>query len=356
MANRLRDLFDDSKQEIRIDITFENADKNSAFQEAVRKAIEEGESTLVDGIEAINETIIDGNSRYTIEKHQPIDKMVVSPTIMRHELSVKTDKGNRKMMLELQRVKEGFEFSNSDKIGISIHIMLDLKNKKTVMNYRFENKDEYRLSEISDYYNTVYFFLNEYFKTNEPSDGLDKLKNHLLLSMIYFERIEKISNLLGIKVLPSKIDEIVNDDLFVERVYFSLIEKKIIRTNGKVNSISGAHFENSDRIGEKPMIVTYLETVKLTILDATRTLYVVNVAFNLIIDREEENDGETKLYFRDDENNPMYISSRAFLDESDAIEEMEKCLNNKELYKEAPTLVDLIMKAHMAIENSKRNA
>lgn len=142
------------------------------------------------------------------------------------------------------------------------------------------------MSEISDYYNTVYFFLNEYFKTNEPSDGLDKLKNHLLLSMIYFERIEKISNLLGIKVLPSKIDEIVNDDLFVERVYFSLIEKKIIRTNGKVNSISGAHFENSDRIGEKPMIVTYLETVKLTILDATRILYVVNVAFNLIIDRE----------------------------------------------------------------------
>lgn len=68
---------------------------------------------------------------------------------------------------------------------------------------------------------------------------------------------------------------------------------------------------------------------------------------NLVIDKEEpEDNGDSKLFFKDDENHPMYIVSRIFLDEKQAELELEHALNNIDPYTNANILMEYIKESH----------
>lgn len=130
-------------------------------------------------------------------------------------------------------------------------------------------------------------------------------------------------------------------------VDFSLIENKLIRSNRKVTSMNNIHFPTDKRSREEPMMVTYLEKGRLLLLKNEIDVYIVNMALNLIIDKEEPEDkGGAKLFFKDDENCPMYIVSRIFLDEKQAELELEHALNNKDSYINANTLIEYIKESH----------
>ena len=104
------------------------------------------------------------------------------------------------------------------------------------------------------------------------------------------------------------------------------------------------------------MIVTYLEQGRLSLLGEERNIFVVNMAFNLIVEKEEpEENGDSKLYFKEDENNPMFISSKMFLDEERAESELKSALDTKEPYLEAKTLFEYIKEAHELLAEHKKS-
>lgn len=354
MSNKLRDMFDDSKQEYTEKVFFENVDKYNSFIDAIKKATEEGIPSEVDGITGINVSVKDGDSIYPLRKHESVDKVMIFPQEILVEIEVDTDKGKRILRFKRTDLKDKYILQNIDGKGALYKITYDVMMKTVNVDYSAAYNQAKSLEELSDYYNSLYYFTKKMFVADSKNEDIDTIMNRFLSSVLYFERLIQLSKLLNITITPRDLEKIDDDDLFIERVYFSLVENKAIRSNRKVTSMNNVHFQNDKRPGEEPMIFTYLEQGRMFVADNEIDVYIISMAFNLIIDKEENDDsGESKIYFKDTENNPMYIVSRMFLNENEARKEVEAALNNKKPYEEAKTLFDYIKESHEAVALTK---
>ena len=347
MGNKLKDMFDDSKQEYTGKVSFESPDNYNKFLEAIRKATEEGIYSEVDGVSGISVSVKDGDNQFPLQQHDVVTKVMVFPCETKVEQSVETDCGERILKFRRKELKDKYELQNVDGKGADYKIVYDVKAKSISLTYKAIYEQASDLDEMIDYYNTLFYFSKKLFRTDVKNEDVDNVLNHFISSILYFERLKEIGEKLKITILPKDIEKIDNEDLFIEKVYFSLIENKLIRSNRKVTSMNNVHFPTDKRPGDEPMIVTYLEKGRLLLLGNEIDVYIVNMAFNLVIDKEEpEGNGDSKLFFKDDENKPMYIVSRIFLDEKQAEQELEQGLNNKEPYTNASTLIEYIKEAH----------
>lgn len=347
MANKLRDLFDDDSQEVTGKVSFSGPESYDDFMTAVKRATDEGIASTVKGVTGISIAYKDGESQYPINSHDRVTDVMVFPYETPLEIVVSTDKGERKLKFHRKNLKDGFELRNVEGKGASYSITLNNLSKSVSINYNAKYDEADSLEEMIDYYNTLYFFSKNMFRRDVPSEEVDNVLNHFISAIIYFERLKDLSKVLNIEIVPSQVGQIENEDWFIDRVFFSLVENKTIRSNRKVNWMNNVHFSNDHKPDGNPMIVTYLEQGRISLLEEVRDVFVVNMAFNLIVDKEEqEEDGNSKLFFKDDENNPMYIASKMFLNQEDAENELKNALDNKEPYIEAKTLFDYIKEAH----------
>ncbi len=347
MGNKLREMFDDSKQEYTGKVSFESPENYNNFLEAIRKATEEGIPSEVDGISGISVSVKDGDNQFPLQQHDIVTKLMVFPCETSVEQSVETDCGERILRFRRKELKDKFVLQNVDGKGADYKIVYDLKAKNINVTYKAEYDQADDLDEMIDYYNALFYFSKKLFRSDVKDEDVDNVLNHFISSILYFERLKEIGKKLNVSILPKDIDKIDDEDLFIEKVYFSLIDNRHIRSNRKVTSMNNVHFPNDKRPREEAMVVTYLEKGRLLLLENEIDIYIVNMAFNLVIDKEEkEDDGSSKLFFKDDENNPMYIVSRIFLDKKQAEHELEYGLNNKEPYINARTLIDYIQESH----------
>ena len=349
MSNKLRDMFDDAKQEYTEKVSFENVAKYNKFLEAIKKATEEGVASEVDGVTGISVALKDGDSKYPLEKHDIVDKVMILPVETPVDITVDTDKGSRNLQFSRIACTEKFILRNVNGKGASYQMVYDLKTRSITVNYKAEYSQANTIEELIDYYNTLYYFSKQLFRADIKNEDVDTILNRFLSSVLYFERLNKLSEIFDLHLTPQSIEKIDDEDLFIERLYFSLVEKRAIRCNRKVTSMNSVHFESDRRPGDNPMIVTYLEESRAYIADEEVTVYIVNMAFNLLIEKEEQEDnGDSKLYFKDDENNPMYIVSRFFINKDEAIKELENGLEDKKDYEFAKTLFEYIRESHDA--------
>lgn len=343
MANKLRNLFDDGNRELTGKFSFENIEKHKAFVEAINKATKEGIPTAVDGIREISISFKDGDSQYPLKKDEKVTSVVIYPCETPIDIGVDTDKGKRDVRFLKKELKEKVELENIDKKGADIKIVFDFKEKKAVLNYNAKMEKADSLDELIDYFNTMYFLCKKMFGTDVESEEVENMANFFMTNVIFFEQLQCISKKLGIQILPSEIKDIENDDFFIERLYFSLIESRVLRSNQKVLSMNNISFIDDKNPGDNPMIATYLEQGRVMLCGKEVNIFIVSMAFNLLIDKEEliEN-GNSKLFFKDTEKDPIYISSRIFLNEEEAQKELEVAMENKEPYIEAKTLGECI--------------
>lgn len=322
MANKLRDLFDDSKQEVSGKVDFDSTESYKDFVNAVNKAIKEGIPSSVKGIANITLILNDGKSKYPIGESGPLTEVRVLPDASPIEMDVRTDKGNRKLKFLRQNLGDGYLLQNMDGKGAIIKILFDMNVQKIHLNYNANYAGANSIEEMIDYYNTIYYFLRTLFKNGIDDEAINNVMNYFIASIAFFDEINKISNELGVKISPVNLKEIDNDELFIEKLYFLLVEKKVIRINQKVNNMKNVKFFSDKRPENNPMTVTYLEEADLIFNGTEKKMYFVNMAFNLIIDKENiEENGDNKIYFRDNHENPMYISRRMFLNVNDAEKE-----------------------------------
>lgn len=347
MGNKLRDMFDDSKQEYTQKVSFESPENYNNFLEAIKKATEEGIPSEVKGVSGISVSVKDGDNQFPLQQYDSVTKVMIFLCEKKVEQSVETDCGERILKFRRKELKDKFELQNVDGKGADYKIVYDVKDKSINVTYKAIYEQANDLDELIDYYNTLFYFSKKIFRTDVKDEDVDNVLNHFISSILYFKRLKEIGKRLNIVILPKDIERIDDEDLFIEKVYFSLIENKLIRSNRKVTSMNNIHFPTDKRSREEPMMVTYLEKGRLLLLKNEIDVYIVNMALNLIIDKEEPEDkGGAKLFFKDDENCPMYIVSRIFLDEKQAELELEHALNNKDSYINANTLIEYIKESH----------
>ena len=343
MANKLRNLFDDGNQEITGKVSFQNPEKYNAFVAAIEKATKEGIPTAVDGISGISISFKDGNSQYPLESNDSVTKVVIFPSDSIVNIDIETDKGERTLRF-LKKVLEGKTIlETTEKKGADIKMVYDLTEKKVTMSYNAKFVEASSLDELIDFFNTLYFFSKKMFRTDVESEEVENILNYFLTNIIYFEQLQAISKKMGIQILPSAIKDIEDDDYFVERLFYSLIDNRVLRSNRKVTSMNNISFVGDKRPGDNPMTVTYLEQGRVSLCGEEVNVFFVSMAFNLVVEKEEvlEN-GDCKLFFKDTEKDPMYISSRIFLSEDEAKKEMEIAMENKDPYVNAKTLGEYI--------------
>ena len=343
MANKLRNLFDEGNQEITGKVSFQNPEKYNAFVAAIEKATKEGIPTAVDGISGISISFKDGNSQYPLESNDNVANMVIFPCESVVDLDVETDKGKRTLRFLKKELEGKIVLETLDKKGADIKMAYDLKEKKVTMSYNAKFIEASSLDELIDYFNTMYFFSKKMFRTDVESEEVENILNYFLTNVIYFEQLQAIADKMRIQILPSAIKDIEDDDFFVERLFFSLIDNRVLRSNRKVTSMNNISFVGDKRPGDNPMIVTYLEQGRVSLCGEEVNVFIVSMAFNLVVDKEEILDnGECKLFFKDTEKDPMYISSRIFLSEDEAKKELEIAMEDKNPYVDAKTLGEYI--------------
>jgi len=353
VANKLRILFDEGSPELTANLSFQDVEKYNKFVAAVEKATKEGIPTAVDGISGISISLKDGNSQYPLASNN-ITNGVIYPYELPVSIDVETDKGKRTLRFIKKQLEGKTVLETIDKKGADIKIVYDFKEKKVNLNYNAKYLEASSLDELIDYFNTLYFYSKKMFNTEVKSEEVENILNYFLINVIFFEQLQELSKKLEIQILPSTIKDIEDDDLFVERLYFSLVENKVLRSNRKVMSMNNISFVGDKMPSDNTMIVTFLEQEKVSICGKEVNFFSVNMAFNLVIDKEEilEN-GNSKLYFKDMEKEPMYISSKIVLSEEEAKNELEEAMDNIGLYVYAKTLGEYIRDRYDNYRTSK---
>ncbi len=354
MGNRLKDMFDDSNQEYACNVSFNSSKHYREFLEAVRKATEEGVSSKVNGISGISLSVKDGDKQYPMKNNEQVEIVIVSPSQSLVNVPVDTDIGKRNLEFVRTNLKDKVVLNNTNGKGASYQITYDIETKIVNVDYKAVYEEAENLDELIEYYNTLYFFSKQLFRADVTNDDIETLLNFFLSSVLYFERLKALGYLLKVDVLPKNIKSIDNEDLFIERAYFCLIENKAIRIEQKVNSMDFVEYRSDSAPKDKQMAVVYLEKRVMTLLEKTIEFYVVNMAFNLLIDKEEHNEhGGATLFFKEDPDQPMYLVSKWYLDEKLAVDELEHGLNHKDSYLDARYLSDYIKDAHSTALLSK---
>ena len=129
MSNKLRDLFDDSKQEIAGKVSFDNSEKYELFVNAVDKAIKEGKPITVDGIANLTISYCDGKSKYPISETNQLTELRIYPNAEMVEVDVLTDQGPKKLKFMRYYQEDKIVLDSVDGKGASINISYDEKQK-----------------------------------------------------------------------------------------------------------------------------------------------------------------------------------------------------------------------------------
>ena len=117
--------------------------------------------------------------------------------------------------------------------------------------------------------------------------------------------------------------------------------------HNKINHITGVNLPEEDGKNTLAKGVQLIATFKskwdYELCGRKIDIYTSNFVFNAIVDRVyAEEDGNTKVYFTDTKDEPMYISAKGFLSDEEADHEMKKAFDEIDEYKNAKTIFEHI--------------
>lgn len=352
MSNKLIDMFDDEKMEYPYSIQFDSSEHYNDFLGAIEKAVEKGKTTKIDGVTSIKKNLKIGDSEFPIDIINGLSSLIVFPD-NELEKNVETDVGIKKLYFRGINSGDLQILESVRGTGAKYTIVFNTKEKTVKSDIFPEYSSAKSLDELIDYYNVIYYF-NRNLLQSENNDEVSEFITNILSNIIYFQRLKKISELLRIEIKPCQINDINDSDLYIERLYFGLIEGKLIKCDQKVTSIDGAQISSDKFIENRPLVCSFPKVESVNILGTQCEIYVVNVAFNLIFDKDTiEDDGTKKIFFKDDESKPMFIVKKFFLEKDQALIEMDNSLDNIDSYYKAKSLIEYIKEAHDEIENKK---
>jgi hypothetical protein len=334
MGNKLKEMLDKKNIGLAFTLNFKNQTDRTDFINAINKIQETGQPQKVPIPESMEmkKTVCD--YQYPYDNIENIVGMAVYPSQNLVQIPIWVDK-----------IPDNYTFfrtKNNDTLTLNsvnpkiIDVKLDLNIIDNNLNFTYTSHpgNAETIDELIHEYKRLLALIDSLFQKQKTLEKLEDIKNYYKNSLNAMIRAKELSEVLKIDINPQTlIDENDNEHL-IEKMYLLLVKNSIIRQNNKLNHIEMANVENID-IGQE-LFATYCQHGDLEIFGVHRDIYTVNCIFGAIIQRfETKENGNSIVYFKDSEKNPMYRAYSAFTDEKAAEMELKRIPEKREQYENA---------------------
>lgn len=343
MPNKLKNLFTEKEDFYKGIIRFNDKESYSRFSDALNKVYQTGDTIQVDGIKSVDWGVDTGTGLLSLDQADRIEDFFIGPAIEEHSIPIKANGKSMLYPLDKIIVERGIILRSKPDAVMSIKIVLNqepgLVNLSFAM-HREKASDIWSVIEsICQAEGLLDAIIDDKYSEDE---NYMVLKYHLQDLCDTFKRLLFVEEEFDIHFKPSDIvmDDIESvQDLF--ELCLTLSDKKAIRLNAKMNysELNSIQLKTENIISEGAKLdLTYLGEMDYKLWCESITLYSANLLHNAIVKKIEElENGNLKIIYGEDENDPMTISYKCFKDEAAAKEEIKNLMEHKEEYINAKT-------------------
>lgn len=347
MANKLRDIFNDEKEVMIGKITFSSKEDAERFTQALNDIYRDGKPREVQGVKSLNMGYKDGENKYPIEESTRVEKVIVAPCEKLFEFRTEGFSGVNTIQLNRIDLEDSIIIRNSNTEAVTYKLVV----------YKGSNKIDLTISTainkaktIKDIYNSFYkarAFFEQLYPGMDNTPEAENTRHYLLSSLHYYYMLLYINEKLSLGITPLDLKDVKDEDLTLEKVYYLICESKIIKEHTRVNNITCATIPegNDNKPLSKGTILaaSFVSEIECELFGKAINIHTLNVVFNAIVDKViVDNDDNNKVYFTESSDAPMYISTRGFLSNEEAISEAKHVFNRITEYKDAKTVIELI--------------
>ncbi len=339
MANKLKDMLDPKNSGLALTLNFKSLEDRTNFINAIDKIGKTGVPQEVPVPKSIDFFKTVGGYQYPYDNVEDIVKMIVYPETDTVEMPIVVDGVELKYAFQRVRTDEVILLKSKNPKVLDVGLEFKIRDNKVNFNYKSHPGNATTIDELILEYKRFLALLDVLFQKPVLIEQLGDIKKYFNKSLQEYVRAKELCEVLGINITPKTVIDEDNKDFLTEKLYILLVKKSIIRQNDKLNFIEMADVDNLE-IGQA-LFAVYGRTADLEIYGEHRKIYTVNCTFGAMIqDVKLKEDGINVVYFKDSEKNPMYRSYTAYLDEKDALDEMNNIVEKREQYENAAGWLD----------------
>lgn len=343
MSNKLREMLKQREMKLNLSMKFGNNEDRNRFIKAVNQVIETGEPQDVQAPQYIKVERNDGDYRYPIDIEENIVDIKLFPSKKYISIPIKVNGEKKEYPFEgiRQNGKVVLHSVNSKVVEIKMVFEENTRTMDFMCTSHLENADT--VDELIDELSRALALLTVVVSEESLNKKNSDIKKYLSNTLGRVIRIQEVCNLLKIEVTPKMVIEEDDKECLIDKHYLLLIKKHIIRQEGKINHIKFVNIEDVEPGQE--VYATYFQTEKLVLFNEQRELFTVNCIVGAMIQKvETKDDGSSIVYFKDSETRPMFRSYSAYLNQSEAEEEMRNMLEKREAYENAESWTEQLQK------------
>jgi len=347
MANKLRDIFNEEKEVAIGTIIFSSKEDAEEFTQALQKMYKDGEAREIHGIKSLKMGYKDGDNQYPIEEQSTVKSVIIGPCKDNIELDVDGLHDMKTIHLEKIDLQDRIVLQNDETEVVTYRLALFKGSNIAQITYSTAINKASSLQEIYDSFVKARAFFEKMFIDMEATPEIKNTHQYLKSSIRFYHMLIAVNEVLNLNISPNDLADEQDGDFLLEKIYFLICKHRILKTNNKINHITGVNLpekddENSISNGIQ-LIASFVSKWNCELFGKEFDIYTSNVVFNAIVDRVDTKiDGNTKVFFSDTEDARMYISTKGFLNTEDADEEVKKVFDGLDEYKNAKTVIEHI--------------
>ncbi|WP_289460768.1 hypothetical protein [Lactobacillus intestinalis] len=313
MGNKLKGLLNNTEKK-KLNLAFKDKNAVNDFYRAVEKLNETGKPQNVDNILYISQTICTEYEEYIVEEHEEIHDCKVIP---QKELTLSFEKNSK---IEYRFLQAG-DLLIYDPTNIILRMSIKKEKDKYHVTYSLHPEKASTLEILINEYTKFLYFIEQIFMY---CGEIVELRQYLKDAIKYYKKLEEVKNKLQITIVPKDINNLDNE--LIEKLYWALVKKRIIRENTILRDITSIDNQIEPIIGT-PFLITYLQEERINILEKEKIIWVFKVHFNEVIKDYKKINNKMIIYFEESENS-AYCASSYFLDKESANQEMKRFQEN----------------------------
>lgn len=323
MGNPLEDIFSTAEPEFKGNLKFDSTEAYESFIKSMNVALDEERMVEIHGIQEIEEYIVTNSEKQLLAKRDNISRFFIGPSVETEPFEIETDYGKHVFILERIIKKDELVVKSDIANVVNIRVVYKPDKKQVSFTYTASPRQADSVFTIVRSYNAARHLLQKLFTIN-TSEEVDRSISSFRDMENYWMRVHEIERVMEITFHPSNMNDSIEDQLDIEKLYLLLIKKLPIRENLKDVTFTAKYdelFEKSKlSVGDK-MRVANGKVIDYRIYGTEFSLYTANFVFNAAIHSIEDiplNQEYIVKCFSND-TNPLYNVYLGFKTPDEAI-------------------------------------
>lgn len=347
MPNKLKEIFSDSTEVAIGKITFADKETAKAFTDALETVYKEGKSQVIPKFKSFKMAYVDGGNRYPMGAEGEPGEIIIGPSIKKIHFPINTCDGKRVITLNQFETETAFITFNDKKQPFYFEFTVGKNSDRGQFTYGSNIKSAKSIEDIYRSFEEGYGVFNSIFQEDASDENVERTRKYLIQTLNYYKRVIKLKETLGLSITPETLFEEKDEELLCEQLYFMICEKKTIRSNKRLNSITDVMLTADEMSKKMPkdsiLVASFIQKWECELFENIFSVYTVNFVFNVAVEKSEMNEkGDLVVYFKDASPEKMYIATTGFLTEEQANYELEHIMDKVEQYKNAKTIMELL--------------